>query len=221
MIEINLLPEEFRKKEGVRFALPEKINRQAVVLFTMTVVGAQLLFLAFIFYQKIELAKIKVQVEKLRNENQEITARKAQIAATNSLLGEVHSIMERKFYWSSLLNALSDSVTKGVWLRGFSISGEESKTVIVPKTDSKSSKGRKVAPVPVEKDYVMKIEGSVIGNGGQEQADIGKFIKELQDNATMNSLFGEIKLFDSTQRKIKTFDVYDFTLTGMFKKEKF
>jgi hypothetical protein len=111
------------------------------------------------------------------------------------------------------MNALSDSMTKGVWLRGLSLS---EMTVQAP--PAPAVKG---APAPktggTSKEWFLKIEGSTVAQG-QETAYVGKFIKELKDNKTLSGVFEGIELSDMNQRKIREYEVYDFVLMCKFKK---
>ena len=207
MIEINLLPEELRKKERVKLDLPEIPVFKILSVMLVVVVSTQILLSAFAVYQTIEFIGLKKGVETLTKENRAISARKAETAAMGTQLREIQAMTERKFLWSVLLNDLSDSMTKGVWLRSLSVT-----TLAADETGS-----RKKGNAP--KGRVLNLEGSVIGSG-QETAIIGKFIKQLKESPRFGELFEDIKLSAINQKKIKDFDVYDFVLVGIFKKEK-
>ncbi|MBI3316100.1 MAG: PilN domain-containing protein [Candidatus Omnitrophica bacterium] len=100
--------------------------------------------------------------------------------------------MGRGFYWSKLLSALTDSVTKGVWLTRLSTESEKDTRVLL-------------------------IEGSAVGRG-EESAFIGRFMKELKKNPVFTELFDEIELGHLSQKKLKDVDVYDFVVRCTFKK---
>lgn len=199
MIEINLLPQELRKREAVKLALPGIPVKGALVGFFSVFFAAQLLLSALAFYRRAEISHVRKAVEILKAENREITHQKSEITFARTRLQQVQSITERKFYWSLLLNALSDSVTKGIWLRQFSIM----ETGGHPGATARS----------------LKLDGSVVGPG-QETASIGKFIKELKDNPVLSELWGSVELATINQRKIRDYDVYDFTLACAFRKDK-
>lgn len=195
MIEINLLPEELRRKEPSRIVLPDIPIKKTLVWAVGVFAGFQILLLGLVFYQKAELFGVRRQVQTLGAANKDITLEKSQTLAVQTKLKQVQALVSRKFSWTLLLNAISDSMTKGVWLRTLGV-------------ESVAQKGR-----------VLKIEGSVAGPG-QETALIGKFIKELKGQPLLSDLFAEIELSTMNQKKIKEFDVYDFTLVCTFKKEK-
>ncbi len=207
MIEINLLPEELRKREKVKLDLPEIPVFKILSVILVVVVSAQILLSAFAVYQMTTFVGLKKKLETLTKENREISVRKAETVAMAVQLKEIQALTERKFLWSVLLNDLSDSMTKGVWLRSLSVT-----TFAADDTGS-----RKKENTP--KKRTLNLEGSVIGSG-QETAIIGKFIKQLKESPRFGELFDDIKLSAINQKKIKDFDVYDFVLIGIFKKEK-
>ncbi len=208
MIEINLLPEELRKKEKIKLDLPEVPVFKILSTVLIVVISAQILLSTFAVYQKIEFIRTKKAVEKLINEDREIAARKAETLAMSNDLKEIKAMTERKFLWAVLLNALSDSMTKGVWLRSLSVA-----TLAANEPTSKKKGGK------VQKRRILNLEGSVIGSG-QETAIIGKFIQQLKESPRFGEWFEDIKLSAINQKKIKDFDVYDFVLIGIFKREK-
>lgn len=211
MIQINLLPAEFRKKESVKLVLPEIPIQKTLTIGLGVFFGAQILISAFAGYEKLELGFLRKEVASLDAELKTVTARKAETAFLERRLKEAGGVAKRKFAWSSLLNELSASTTKGVWLRDFSVQeGQESQVV-------KKKEGKNAAAAKVR---YLKLEGSAIGPG-QEMAFIGKFLKSLKENARLSALFGEIEVSSINQRKIKEYDVADFTMIFVFKKDKF
>ena len=121
MIEINLLPEELRKKEVPRLALPVGQIIKTVAIGFGVFLLAQLLFIGLVFYKQVELGLLDKQVADLRNDTAKIARMKSEITAVKLHLTQVQGLVERKFYWTQALNAISDSTTKGIWLRGFSL----------------------------------------------------------------------------------------------------
>jgi len=50
---------------------------------------------------------------------------------------------------------------------------------------------------------------------------IGRFIKSLKEDAYFSLVFDEVEFFNITQRRIKSFSVYDFAIVCVFKNGKF
>lgn len=217
MIELNLLPEELRKKEIPRFVLPEIPIRKTLTVFLSVFFGAQILVSLFALYEKLDLERIKREVASLKVSGYETSAQKSETVQMRARLKEVDVLTARPFYWSSLLNGVSDSMIKGVWLTGLSVTdvaqaggaANTEKSTAEPNAKNRTS-------VPAR---ALKLEGSVVGRG-DETAYIGKFIEKIKSNPQLADLFSDTDLSDMNQKKIKEFDVYDFVLINVFKREK-
>ncbi len=171
--------------------------------------AVQLLVSGYAFFQTSRLSQVSAEIDKLKIENKEITAQKDEIAAMKARARDVDTLSVRPFFWSNLLSAVSDSVSKGIWLNDLSI-GEGP----APEAVGASQGGGEPAAV-----RYLRIEGSAVGQG-DETANIGKFITELKQNPELAELFEDIRLSNINQKKIREFDVYDFMLVCVFKKGK-
>ena len=192
MIEINLLPPEMRKREHASLAFPQLSIHKTLLLGVSFFIGAQILAVAFVIAQHFELTHVRHEVVMIRERNKEILAHKTENTLMKKRAQQLTVLTRRKFAWTSLLDALNQSMTKGIWLRALSLTEDK--------------KG-------------LKLEGSVIAEG-QETATVGRFIKGLKDNPQFNALSEDIQLSNMIQKKIKEVDVYDFTLICPFKKDK-
>ena len=214
MIEINLLPEELRKKETVRITLPEIPIKKTLFITAGSVLALQVLFTLFTFYLRFEDAALDHRIAQLKESGKEVLRQKAETTGIHNRLKEARILTNRKFHWASLLGEVSNSMTKGVWLRTLFVTEEEPK--------SKSSGVQRPAPAADKKsgpaDRYLVLEGSAVGQG-QETAFIGKFLKQLKDDALFSELFSDIKPYNINQRRLKDFDVYDFMIYCKFKKD--
>lgn len=227
MIEINLLPEELRKKESVKLSLPAMpaLPKKTVLLAVGVVLGVQVLFTAFAFFQKGEAAAVRKDITALNESNRGLVAQKTESAEIRKRLSQIDHLLQRKFFWSSLLNALTDSMIKGVWLTNLSIAESNASPMIKKTVEVTLSKADTLSPrktvsstsrTPPKSSKMLKLEGSVVGPG-EETALIGKFIKKMKGNALFDKLFAEIEPANINQKKIREFDVYDFTIGCVFK----
>lgn len=235
MIEVNLLPEELRKKKKKKSdGLPKQ---RVLVLGVVAVLVLQVLASFVAFYQKSSIEGLKREVKKLTVTNSAILAEKTETAALGYRIKEADGLAKREFSWARLLNALSDSMTRGVWLNSFTIFSEtpqvaSTRTARAPKTSKASpakakDKNAKVEPKKAAEPapqlptiiYYLKIQGSAVGQG-EETAVIGKFIQALKENPVITEIFDDIRLDTINQKKIRDTDAYDFTLLFTFKKGK-
>lgn len=211
MIQINLLPEEMRKKERIRLSLPEVPMRKALIVFFSVLFAIQVSLSIFALAQKDRIGQIKKELVALKAQNTDITLRKAETAFTRARFKEISALTGRDFFWTKLLNDLSDSATKGIWLTNLSL--EE---IAAPQTMDPAQKPRRNESRAMVK--VLRIDGSAVGQG-QETAFIGKFIKELKENPSLREIFQDVKLSNINQKKIREADVYDFSLSCIFRVE--
>jgi len=217
MIEINLLPEELRKKHGVTLSMPEIPARKVLIGGLAVFFAAQILMGVFAVFQKLEAAHLKQEVSRLKDQNHEIDRLKSETAQAKDRIRDIETLTEKKFYWAALLNSLSDSMIKGVWLKNFTL-GEGQESIVAHKLpqNPKSAHGVRVSS---SASKYLKLEGSAMSQGA-ETATIGKFIKQLKENQGFSEIFDDVQLSTINQRKIKDIDVYDFTLICTFKKDK-
>lgn len=226
MIQINLLPEELRKREAPKIVLPEIPVTKTLLICGALLLTAQIIFTLLTFYYSWQGRTLKEKADASRSQNAQIQRYQSQTRQIQEELKSMRSLLIRKFYWASLLNAITDSTSKGVWFRGFSV--EEGKSVRsanttspkTPKTSDSTSPTPSTRQSAVsEKPYILKLTGSVMAPG-QETAVIGKEIKSLEENPVIRELFSGSSVTMS-QRKIKDVDVYDFELILKFKKGKY
>ncbi len=192
MIQINLLPENLRKKSLIPWEMPSFINWKVVILFVWIFFGIQVLGFGLVGFQYFELIKVSRDVVILREQNKEILQRKSENTRMKNEIRQIKLLAHPKFYWTVLLDALTHSMTKGIWLRSLSL-GEDKKS--------------------------LELDGSILAQG-EETAAIAKFIKGLKENPQLGPLFEDIQLSTLNQKRIKDLDVYEFSLIGIFKKDK-
>lgn len=212
MIEINLLPEELRKKESIRVTMPEIPVKKTLFFSLGGLLIIQVLLTLAAFFVFIKENSYTAEISRLKEVNKEIAIQKKETAEIFDRFKEMKSVTGRKFSWTLLVSAISQSMTKGVWLRTLYMTDDDPKSSAVdPRVATDSSK----APV----NHYLVLEGSAVGQG-QETAFIGKYLKQLKDTAYISDLFSDIKPYNINQRRLKDFDVYDFMIYCKFKKDK-
>ena len=190
MIEINLLPEELRRKEPLWLSLTQLPIRKAAIMALSIFLGLQILAVGLIVTAHVAAAGMRSQAASLKQENRELLARKADLQELKKRMWQIQTLTHRNVSWTVLLDALTESITPGVWLRQLSL------------TDDKKS---------------LKLEGSVLAKGG-ETAAIGRLIKSLKEHQRFGAFFTDIQLSSMTEKKIKESAVYDFILICIFRK---
>ena len=210
MIEINLLPEGFRKKESVRLSMPEIPIKKTLLIVSGVYFGAAVLLNAFMVTGRIQLSVAHGEIITMKERNQDILAHKKETEALKDRLGQAQAQSERKGLWSLLLNSISDSMTKGVWLTSFKMVENQEAPV----------KHKGLKPPASGKVRYLELQGCVIAQG-QETAYIGKFIKSLKENVRLGEFFEQVELSGMNQKRIKDFDVYEVLVVCIVKGGKF
>jgi Tfp pilus assembly protein PilN len=192
MIEINLLPEELRKKKSEPVF---NLNMEAEKLRFLAIGGAAGILILIVmalslgsFIRKAQinglLAREKVfsdRLSKIYEINKEITVLKAKMVVLDQLT-------KRKFLWTEKLNQLSDLILPGIWF----------------------------THVYTDSENRLMIEGSVISKSEEAMAFVGKFMKNVKDDQRFFKDFKSIKL-ESVQRKNKEErDAVDFKISLYF-----
>jgi Tfp pilus assembly protein PilN len=121
MIQINLLPPDMRRKESPKILLPEIPIKKTLVIVAGSIIALQLLLSLAAGVLAFQSGATKAAIEKLSSEVAETRRiKEASVGALNKLK-DIRTLTNKKFYWASLLNAITDSVSKGVWLRSLSL----------------------------------------------------------------------------------------------------
>lgn len=239
MILINLLPEEYRKKEAVKLALPDVPSKNNLLTIVVAVLVVQLILTGVAVYQHfIVLPGVQKRFEELAAATKDITSEKERMISLNAETKQIEQATERNFYWSSFLNTLTNSVTKGIWLRAVLIEQPPKPKAVKKKAEKKESKNQKdakskkedkkqnaknkkkaekEAPKEVLKP-VLRIRGSVYAPG-QETAAVGEFLKALKADSSLEAYFSDIELGAMTHRLVKDQDVYEFEINCRLRRE--
>lgn len=235
MIHINLLPEEYRKKELPKIVIPEIPIMRTLTWVALLYIAIHVTLLALVTYRNLELEALRGEVKKLTEQTQDVAEKKRDIERMQRRLGEINTLTSRPYYWSGFLSALNECVTKGVWLRGLSVievpAPKAPKPAEAPKAEAPAPKDKKDAKAPAKPERVkraaeeppamrraVKLEGSAIGRG-EETAAIGRFVKAVETHALFSRLLQDVQLSTINQRRIQDTDVYDFVLIMPWKED--
>ncbi len=98
MIQINLLPEELRRKESLKIALPDIPIKKTLLTAGAILLSTQLLLMVATLYVKWDLASLSHKVTLLRKDNSDILRQKAEIDSTQNRMMEIKGLASRKFH---------------------------------------------------------------------------------------------------------------------------
>lgn len=227
MIEINLLPQERKKKR----ALFHGINMRGVdmrnipargIIYTVLAALALLqisLFAAGIYCRASHNA-LESQYKNISPEKAEADRLNLQAAEIKKKVAAIDELMVNRFRWGKKLNDLSDSVTASIWLTELSYEEKvlerlQARAEAAPK----DKEAKAIPPRPVTEKVLSKymvISGYVLNSSGEGTAAIGRFIKNLKDNRDFYSDFNDIQLDSIRREKIGDQEAMRFKVTCLF-----
>ncbi len=194
MIEINLVPPQFKKKR--KSHLPWKgfdIPLEAVIGLggglIILLIAAHVLLLALNIHHLAQHKGLQGQWESLASSKHNVDAVLNELRTLQGKQKSAAGITPKgKILWSQKLNILSDHLPRGVWLKRVAL-----------------------------EENALLIEGSAISEQGEEMINVHKFISQLQKQDAFLEHFADIELSSIQRRKIKQVDVADFIITARLK----
>jgi len=212
LIEINLLPTEFRKKETRKMKLPPLPTMRYFIIALCGLALLELLVFGLNWYKKTELAHLNESYERIRPELEEIDKLRDETSFIQKRLKNLRRLTTRPFYWTQLLNIISDEITEGVWLTEINI--RESR---IQSNESRKGKRRRnkqeSGDVRIEKSIAIRgFSNSKVGG----TAAVTKFIQRLEEHAVFQKPFSRIWLEKIGRQKRGVNQLFDFTIVCLF-----
>ncbi len=209
MIEINLLPKEYRTK---KVELPSF----SLIPVISIIVCIHLLLAIASNVKARSLADLEERWQALQPDKEIADAVKNELTTMRERIDAIDNLIQGRVSWSKKLSDLSDAMIPGVWLNKLWL---EQKTVLV-KTELKAPDAEGGGPKSATRERIVQtlhLSGSVIATGGEETAAIGRFIKSLKNNAGFFSDFTEIETTSIQRSRLKEVEVMDFELVCFLK----
>jgi Tfp pilus assembly protein PilN len=208
MIEINLVPEEYKKRKKKKVLVLPK----GLVFFISLWIFGLFIMLGLLLNMSVESKRARV--EKLEKEWSILQPKKIQLetlkSETAALEGELNTlkkVLYKKFLWSEKLNSLSDNVSDGMWFTNLSIGAiEEAFGTVSPE-------------LPKNAIRSVIIEGRIYSTTSGEVDSINRLIKNLKGDKDFFKDFKDIELKSVEAKKIADKDVKDFIIVLSLKEE--
>ncbi len=241
MIEINLLPEELRKKKKVQRFKPADLSSVDLSNFNLKSirtlvkeipalrwalisVGALIAFHMLLFttgiYAKIRVHSLAKKYDVMLPQKKEADDLRAQSESITRKVTAINGLMVKRFSWARKLSDLSDSMAPGVWLSELSLESKMTERAAQSNDKSSGSKNRKGAATEKILVTYLVMSGYTSQMGESGAALVGKFIKSLKDNPNFYSDFSDITLVSIKSDKFDTQEVMNFKITCPFSEHK-
>lgn len=194
MIEINLLPERFRKKKPrLAISFPQ-LPREILILLLggilCLLIFIHILLVGVLIIQKVRLSSLSRGWQKMAPAKAQTDDLKEQIAKIENRLRSFDTATDqsKRIIWAKKMNQLSDFLPPGVWLTKLSFLNDK-----------------------------FIIEGSAISKRGEEMVMVGKFTSSLKNDSAFTSDFKDIELTSINRKLIQSVEVADFVITATLK----
>ena len=217
MIEINLLPEELKKKKKA-FQVPT-----VTLKFMPLAIGMVVLLIAVHALLAVTINIKNTAHDKMAGEWEMITPQKRAVELTRrenvrmrKKAKAIESLIDERVLWFMKLNQLSDLIIPGVWFTKLSI--DKKAIIIEPKDKAKPQMAygvKKLITERIELPY-LNIEGEVSSVYGDELAIVGKFIEQLKSNPEFFQHFSNIELDSTELHSIEEAEVMKFSIDCYF-----
>jgi hypothetical protein len=222
MIEINLLPEDTKKKRhsssrtGVSAMSMPSIP---IVSIAAKAVGVILLIQLILFVVSVmngaTFKSLSLEHKDVLPKKQETEKLKMQADKMNKKVGIINELMVKRFSWEKKLNTLSDSMTPGIWLTELEYDEKFTAAANPVSIDPANKKGGQAAE-SVLSGYLI-LSGAASNMGEEGTALIGRFMKSLKDDPAFYSDFSDIELDTIKREKIGEQEIMTFKITCFFK----
>lgn len=185
MININLLPEEYRRKKidfGKVFKKYNVLVLPIAGISAIVVVVSLLVIIVYPGFQKRTLKKLETQWKAVEKDYEEVTALKKEQKKVKELVEFIDKMAASRILWARTLNNISDCLPAEIQLTEMFTKIEVSK--------AEPSKDKSDKPDKVDKP-VLIISGIVPSYPGERA--IGDFVRALGANSEFVKGFPEIE----------------------------
>ena len=191
MIQINLLPDELKKKKRKAFDWKKFPLLPILMTIFLGVVFFHFLIIGVTVLTGMQRSRIQAEWKKFEPEKNKFDKLKQDVAELNNIVHVVEALTEYRILWAKALNELSDSVPSNVWLSSLYFDERGDLSLLV-------------------------LEGYASSASEEGASYVARFIKLLEDNSVINMLCSEIELGSMKQFLIDGKEVMYFTLTCTF-----
>ncbi|MFA5499636.1 MAG: hypothetical protein WC404_00990 [Candidatus Omnitrophota bacterium] len=225
MLEINLLPEELKKKKRAAPKIDVKnVNLEKLPLFNMLLIAAgvfvavQIAVFGLGMLGDTVFRSLEKKYKDILPAKTEADKLSAQASIMSNKVKAIDELMVKRFSWAKKLGSMNDAITPGIWLTQLEY---DEKLVERPRAGaSNAQKARGVQGKPAMEKVLERyliISGAASSMGEEGTALIGRFIKSLKENPSFYSDFGDIELGNIKREQVSGQEVMNFKITCLFK----
>lgn len=185
MIEINLLPDNFRADKYKRFAFI-KLKARHILIFGLFAIFLYNISLPLsISFDKFRLERYKAMFSAMLPQVKQIDEINSQINSAKALNGFAADLRLEKIALAPKLNFISDSLPEGIWIDSISFSGD-----------------------------VCVIKGRCVYSKGEEMSQLRSFLKDLNARGNFRLGIEPLELKSAQRKTIGPTEIIDFLISS-------
>ena len=195
MIDINLVPEQLRKRRknellsGGIFNIPKEVMVGVGGGIIVLLLAVDVLFFMAKIVRFVQYQHAKGQWEAILPDKSNTDAIKKELQDLQKEVKSMKDIMEgHNAIWSQKLNVISSGLPKGIWLRKLTLN-----------------------------DKQLFIEGTTVSKEQNGMINVGDFVSNLKKDDEFMMNFDSIEVDNIQRRKNETLEVADFTILARLK----
>ncbi len=201
MIELNLLPKEFRKKKKHSAIIPSLPSLPIAAGVLAVFIALNFILGFFDMNSRNSLAVLNEKWDSMRPEREKTEKLTNEISSLEKRVAAIRKIAKPDLNWTKLLEGLSQAVIPNIWVSGFELKSAK------PNGSSK------------DKGFI-EIEGYALGKSEQATRLVSKFISNLEGIKEFSDSFETIELKNINKREFAEEEVMLFKLYCNFKEAK-
>jgi Tfp pilus assembly protein PilN len=195
MIDINLIPEQLRKRRksellsGGLFNIPKEVMVGIGGGIIVLLLFVDILFFLAKVVKFIQYSHAQKQWEAILPDKTNTDAIKKELQDLQKEVKSMKDIMEgHNAVWSQKLNMISSGLPKGIWLRKITLT-----------------------------DKQLFIEGTTVSKEQNEMSNVGDFVSNLKQDEEFMKNFESVEVDNIQRRKNESLEVADFTILARLK----
>jgi hypothetical protein len=195
MIDINLVPEQLRKRRksellsGGVFNIPKEVMVGVGGGIIALLLATDVLFFLAKVVKFIQYQHAKAKWEAILPDKSNTDAIKKELQDLQKEVKSMKDIMEgHNAVWSQKLNAISNGLPRGIWLRKLTLN-----------------------------DKQFFIEGTTASKEQNGMINVGDFVSNLKKDEEFMKNFDSVEVDNIQRRKNETLEVADFTILARLK----
>ena len=184
MIAVNLLPEAYRKPKAS--SIEPFYRSPLAILVAILMVAGILLLWSLSLMREGQGAELQAKLRELQTKKSTADELKTALEKLKEQQVTFQELTRERTTWSTHLNRLSDVTPDGVWFTDLSLDQQKG----------------------------LVIQGSAVGQGGEEMVRIGRLVNDLKADPKFSSVVKDIQIESIKSVPEKDLEIVEFTLTG-------